>query len=147
MARASRLPFALAAALGMTALLAASVGACGTDAVGVGACREIENARCAQASACGIDLTLPVHSDTPSSNVDACVRFYHEQCLHGLAAAKEPGAVAVKACVDTIKAGDCAVVKAPETAPACAWLVPPVDTSTDAAVTDTGADSGADAAD
>jgi hypothetical protein len=118
---ALRIRIALGAALGVAALAFA----CGTDAIGIDACRQIETARCGQAPACAIDLTNPVHRSSPGTDVDACVRFYHEQCLHGLATTKEPGNVQVKDCVDAINAGDCEVVKRPEIAPACAWLIPP----------------------
>lgn len=128
--------------------LVSAIGACGTDAVGVEACRQVEAARCLWATSCGIDLTMPVHRDTPASDVDACVRFYHDQCLHGLVTTKEPGAVQVSACVDAINTGNCAIVKAPETSAACGWLLPPAqqpaaDAATDAA---TGSADAADAA-
>jgi hypothetical protein len=117
----ARLAVALTAFAGVGAL----VFACGTDAVGIDACRQVESARCLQAPNCGIDLTIPVHRDTPKTDIDACIRFYHEQCLHGLAAAKDPGTQAVKECVDAINTGDCKVVKDPTLAPACTWLIPP----------------------
>jgi hypothetical protein len=128
-----RLALVLVAALAAPVLAAA----CGTDAIGIGACREVESARCVRAPSCGIDLSRPVHPDGTAGDVDACIRYYHEQCLHGLAAPDEPGAVAVKACVDAINAGDCAIVKQPETAPSCAWLIPPAPPAVvDAATTD-----------
>lgn len=100
---------------------------CATDAVGVETCRQVENARCAQAPNCNdIDLGMPVHRDSPKTDVDACIRFYHDACLHGLATDKDPGAVAAKACIDAINTGDCAVVTHPEQHPSCVWLVPPV---------------------
>jgi hypothetical protein len=121
---------ALVAVVGAFALAPA----CGTDAVGIGACREVETARCTHAAACGVDLSHPVHSDGTEGDVESCIRFYHEQCLHGLVSSKEPGAIAVKACIDAIASGDCAVVKQPETSAACAWLIPPA--TVDAAVVD-----------
>ena len=130
---------ALVAALGAFALAPA----CGTDAVGIGACREVETARCTHAAACGVDLSHPVHSDGTDGDVESCIRFYHDQCLHGLVASKEPGAIAVKACVDAISSGDCAVVKQPETSSACAWLTPPA--TVDAAVADSATADAADA--
>jgi hypothetical protein len=114
---------------------------CGTDAVGVETCRDIEYARCEAAPNC------PKLFDIP--DVDACKRFYRDQCLHGLAASHEPGAPKVRACVDAIRqAGRCAardetlaacgslhdestgakntcdVIQAPERLDACAFLMP-----------------------
>jgi hypothetical protein len=136
-----------ATAVAVFAGIAALALACGTDAVGVEACRQIESARCLQAPNCGIDLSTPVHRNAPTTDIDACVRFYHEQCLHGLATTTEPGAVQVKACVDAINTGDCNVVKAPESSAACAWLIPPAapaaPTTTDAASTDAAGDDAA----
>lgn len=137
------------AALGAVALaLAAVAPGCGTDAVGVDTCRQVENARCQQAPRCpdNINLGTPVHRNSPTTDVDACMRFYHDACLHGLATDKDPGAIATKACVDAINTGDCAVVTHPETHPSCAWLVPPVVAATDAG-SDAATDAAADAAD
>ena len=118
-----------AAALGAAGLAAA----CGTEAVGVETCRTIESARCLQAPNCpDIDLSKPVHRDTPRTNIDACMRFYDDACWHGLAAG-DPGAIATKACVDAINTGDCNVVYHPETHPSCAWLIPPAVVAPDAA--------------
>lgn len=109
------------------AAITASV-ACGTDPVGVESCRKIEKVRCESAAACGIDLTRPVHvGEGPKADVAACIRYYDEQCLHGLLARQDPGPQAVDACVDAIIHGDCSVVRAPETDPACSFLVPPPD--------------------
>ena len=115
--------------IALVAFALAAIGgasACGTEAVGVESCRKIEKVRCESAAACGIDLTNPVHTgEGPKADVSACIRYYDEQCLHGLVVAKEPGAQAVDACVDAIIKGDCSVVKAPETDPACSFLIPP----------------------
>lgn len=74
-----------------------SAAGCGTDAQGVNDCREIEQTRCVAAKNCGI-----------VSDVDACQRYYRDQCLHGLPVAP-PGSVKLKACVDVIRAaGVCA---------------------------------------
>jgi len=106
-------------------ILAGSV-ACGTEPVGVDACRRIERVRCESAPACGIDLRAPLHSgDKPENDVAACIRYYDDQCLHGLAVSKEPSARDVDACVNAIITGDCSVVKAPETDEACKFLAPP----------------------
>ncbi|HZU81456.1 MAG TPA: hypothetical protein VE987_00995 [Polyangiaceae bacterium] len=103
------------------ALALAAVVACSTDAVGVDACRQIEATRCAQAPACNISLQPPYF--TSGSSVEACVRFYDDACLHGLASSP-PGQSAVDACTKAIQNDGCAVVAHPETDPACAWLVP-----------------------
>jgi hypothetical protein len=111
---------------GLLALVIAGVtwtGACGTDAVGIETCRQIEEARCRKAPGCpDIDLTIPKHRD---DDVDACIRYYRDACLHGLATTDDPGADKTKACIDAINRGDCAIVEHPENDPACAWLVPP----------------------
>jgi len=74
-----------------------SAAGCGTDAQGVDDCREIEQTRCAAAKNCGI-----------VSDVEACQRYYRDQCLHGLPV-PPPGSVKLKACVDVIRAaGVCA---------------------------------------
>jgi hypothetical protein len=77
---------------------------CGTDAKGVDDCRDIEEARCTAAENCGL-----------VSDVDACQRFYRDQCLHGLAVSP-PSSTVLKACLATIKsAGDCAMNDAGDT--------------------------------
>jgi hypothetical protein len=117
--------------------------ACGTDPVGVDSCKRIEKVRCESAQACGISLDQPAHQgSSPEQNVAACTRYYDDQCLHGLVAPKDPGPSAVDACVNAIIAGDCAIVKTPESHPACQFLVPPNIT----AVADASADADADAA-
>jgi hypothetical protein len=101
---------------------------CGTDAVDVDGCRQIEEARCRQAPACGIPIAMPYF--TSETDVDACVRYYDDACLHGLAVS-DPGPAAVSACVtaiedDTMKKDGCSVVKQPQTdTAACGWLLPP----------------------
>lgn len=118
-------------------LLAAS--GCGTEAQGVDACRDIEQARCSAAKSCGL-----------IEDVDACKRFYRDQCLHGLSV-KSPGSLQVGDCVATIRAAGlcaaqdqgsklsecdpplgsaaadepvCHLIDAPETASACSFLAP-----------------------
>ena len=137
--RGSRL-VALSVLLGGAALLSS---ACGNDAVGVEACRTIEEARCKRAPQCGVDMSVPVHRDSPSHDVDACIRYYNDACLHGLATDKDPGGVATQACVDAIMGPNCSVVLAPETSPACAFLIPPVVEAAAADAGDDAADSGA----
>ncbi len=117
----------LVAGTGLLAILASSA-ACGTEPVGVESCQKIERVRCESAQACGIDLGRPVHhGDTESRNVGACIRYYDDQCLHGLVAPTDPGPQAVDACVQAIITGSCDVVRAPETHPDCAWLIPPAE--------------------
>jgi hypothetical protein len=117
---------AVALTVGGAVALAA---ACGTDAVGIEACKSIESARCRQAPNCpnNISLGLPVHTDN-GGDVNACISYYNDACLHGLAVA-DPGAPTVKGCVDAINAavsqGNCDVLVHPEHAAACAWLIPP----------------------
>lgn len=114
------------ALLGAVALVAVAAFACGTDPVGVETCRRIEKVRCESAPGCGIDLGTPVHrGDDPKSAVAACIRYYDDACLHGIAAPEDPGSIQTQACVDAIINGDCDVVKTPETHPDCAFLIPP----------------------
>ena len=94
---------------------------CGTDATGVDSCRQIEDARCRRAPACGISLQPPY--STSGSAVDACIRFYETACLHGLEVS-DPGPLIVGQCVTAITDGGCSVVASPQTSPACAWLSP-----------------------
>jgi hypothetical protein len=100
--------------------------ACNGSAVGVEACKSIEHARCLNAPACGIALTSPTSRDGIGHELDACVRYYDDACKHGLASKNDPGTAAVQACVDAINHGSCNVVEAPESDPACAFLIPPV---------------------
>lgn len=77
-------------------LLVSSSG-CGTDATGVDKCRDIEQARCDAGVHCGL-----------VDDVDACKRYYRDQCLHGLANG-DASTAKVDRCVKTIQAaGDCA---------------------------------------
>jgi hypothetical protein len=108
---------------------------CGTEPVAPDACRKIEEARCELAPGCpGLNIT----------DVDACKRFYRDQCLHGLAIAGDPGAPVVDTCVAAlriaaacttpdsgcvattipVKSG-CEVVARPELAKDCEFLIPP----------------------
>jgi hypothetical protein len=100
---------------------------CGTDATGVSICRQIEEARCNQAPGCGISITPPY--TTSGTSVEACIRFYDIACLHGLA--NDNGSINVDACLADIKKS-CSAVRAPESDPACAWLVPPMTAPPDA---------------
>jgi hypothetical protein len=108
----------LVASLGT--LVVSAMPACGNSAVGVDACRAVETARCQRVSECtDFNASQPVHRN--GTDVDACTRFYHEACLHGLEAA-DPGEVATNACVAAIQNGDCLTVVHPEMNSACAWL-------------------------
>ncbi|MDF2692962.1 MAG: hypothetical protein K0S65_1345, partial [Labilithrix sp.] len=131
-----------ATVLGLLALaVVGASAACGTEPVGVEACKKIERVRCESAPACDINPDRPLHSgDTPENDVAACIRYYDDQCLHGLVIAKEPSPQSVDACVDAIITGDCSVVKTPESHPACTFLIPP---TAPAATTDAGSDADA----
>ncbi len=74
--------------LGTLALLASP--GCGTAAKGVQDCREIEQARCKVAVACGI-----------VGDEDDCELYYRDHCLHGLPVAP-PEPAQVDDCVATI---------------------------------------------
>lgn len=126
-----RLAFPLLFACGVLVV----TGACGTDAVGVETCRKVEEARCRKAPDCGIALDQPPHV---GDDVDACIRFYRDACLHGLETQADPGTVASNACVGAIQNADCttdegkATVQHPETNAACTWLVPSATPAADA---------------
>jgi hypothetical protein len=132
-----------------------AAGACGTDAFGIEACRQIENARCKYAPHCpNINLGVPVHRDSPKTDIDACIRYYRDACLHGLVTPPDPGQVAINGCIDAINEGDCNVVERPELHPKCAFLIPPAppptpdasadapDGAPDAAATDAATEGG-----
>lgn len=129
---------ALAAALASAGTL--TLAACGTDATNVDGCRKIEEARCRRAQACGVDLEHIKHVGTSADDaLSGCIRYYHEACLHGTVTTQDPGPTAVQSCVDAVTSGTCDVVKAPETTNACAWMIPPAQTTTDAGTTATDA--------
>jgi hypothetical protein len=132
----------LGALLGLSIAGWAVAAGCGTGAVDVEGCRRIEEARCHQAPTCNLPIEPPYF--TTDGTVDACVRFYDDACLHGLAV-NDPGAAALNACVaaieaDTLGKDGCATVKAPPSDPACAWLAP-------SSAPDAAAEATADAAD
>lgn len=130
-------------ALVFFALVSAVLFACGTDAVGVEACKAIERTRCKWAVACGVNLydAQPVRRSNSTSPVDDCFRYYDDACLHGLPV-PDPGDAAVSACIAAINdnQGDCTIVLHPETADACAWLIPIPDAGSEAEAGD--ADAG-----
>ena len=120
--------------------------ACGSDATGIDECRQIETARCQAAPACpSINLGTPPHV---GSDVDGCINFYNDACLHGLEVA-DPGAPAIAACIKAIqsKPTDCFTIAFPQTNAACSWLVAPVTPVDASAVVDADDGSTVDAAD
>jgi hypothetical protein len=114
-------------------------GGCGTDAEGTAECRAFERVRCQAAAACGYP------------DVDECIRFQRDQCLHGVALESISDAQLDVCTEDVARAGRCAegqgpstaarscsepvatsaaattacdVVRSPELAVSCAFLVP-----------------------
>jgi len=101
--------------------------ACGQAANGTDACTSIEHARCNWIEACfdAGNYGLPTRRSDETSPVDDCNRFYNDACLHGLVTSVAVSAAEVTACVTAINnATDCTIVTNPETADACAFLVP-----------------------
>jgi len=102
------------------AALSLCAASCGTSPVGVNACKQIEEARCRRAPACGVSLQPPF--STSGSDVDECIRFYDVECLHGLEV-PDPGPAAVSACVSAVQSSACdAGSPLFETDPSCDWL-------------------------
>jgi hypothetical protein len=130
---------------------------CNTEPINSDGCRAIETARCQAAKSC------PAMSIT---DVDACERFYRDQCLHGLASASDPGQPSIDQCVRNVNiAGKCASQKAPSCAlevsgdsdpcdfvahpenyKECSFLVPPAVEVADAASEDDSGEAATDAA-
>ncbi len=149
--------------LASVALLGTIVWACKSSAVGVDTCKQIENALCARAPSCGVDIgssSTPKHSSELTS-VAACQQFYALECLHGLETTSVPSSTEVQDCIGAIntQAEGCdggLLITSPQTAAlngVCSWLAPPaapvvVDSglATDGPVAETGADAGADSA-
>jgi hypothetical protein len=102
----------------LLSLLCLSAVGCGTDPQGVDACRRIEQARCRRAPSCP---ELGIASD----QVESCIDFTNDQCLHGLAV-PDPGTTIVDQCASAIEntATGCTLVLAPENIPACTFLTP-----------------------
>ncbi len=122
-----------------TTFLLVTAAGCDTGAVGVDECREIETARCEAADACGL-----------IDDLEACKRFYRDHCLHGFPGDDAPSQVKVDRCVGTLKAVEtcrrsgtkqladckkpptstttvanvCDIVREPELADECAFLIP-----------------------
>jgi hypothetical protein len=123
-------------------------GGCGTDAEGTAECRAFERVRCQAAVACGYP------------DVDECIRYERDQCLHGVAiesitaaeldgcaeqvaaagrcaAGQGPDTPAIS-CGEAVQADSptttaCDVVLSPERAVPCAFLVPTASASAPAA--------------
>jgi hypothetical protein len=71
---------------------------CGTGADGVSQCRTIEAARCRAAVACELVADL-----------DLCLRYTRDHCLHGTATGGTPPPGDVRDCVEMLeRAGSCA---------------------------------------
>jgi hypothetical protein len=134
--------------VGVVALGLIIAGACKNNANDVAACRTIEDALCARAPSCGVDIGpdgTPKHS-TVLTSVEACQQFYEIACLHGLQTSVTPTSTEVQACADAIatQIDGCdggAIITDPQDVAAngaCAWLIPPttVVASTDAAATE-----------
>jgi hypothetical protein len=111
---------------------------CGTDAEGTAECRAFERVRCQAAAACGYP------------DVDECIRYERDQCLHGVAlesitaaeldvcaeemaragrcAAGQGPDTPAASCAEPVQADSaatsCDVVRSPERALSCAFLVP-----------------------
>lgn len=82
---------------------------CGTDAEGTAECRAFERVRCQAAAACGYP------------DVDECVRYERDQCLHGVAIESITGAELDVCSEDVARAGRCAAGQGPDTpATSCA---------------------------
>jgi hypothetical protein len=127
-------------------LAVALAAGCSTGAVGVDACKQIEEARCRKAPSCNISLQ---GLNNPSgSDVDACIRYYDIDCLHGLAIGTEPSTTQVSQCLaaitsDNLMADGCSVVAEPQTSSHCAWLVPPSDQDAEAGAATDASDAAA----
>ena len=115
--------------LGLATALAFAF-ACGQSAVGVDACSQIEHARCQWIVQCypdAQDFGLPTRrsESDAASPVDDCYRYYNDACLHGLVTSVSPTTAQVSSCVSAINnATDCTIIYSPETADACAFLIP-----------------------
>jgi hypothetical protein len=154
-----RVSFSVSWRLAVLALGGTLVWACKGGAVGVETCKQIENALCARAPACGINLSAttgtPRHSDS-ETDVQACQQFYAIECQHGLETSATPSSAQVQDCVNAITKqaegcdGGTLINDTQDVAlnGACSWLVPPTPVVVDAAVAATdgtvAADAGAD---
>jgi hypothetical protein len=113
-------------------------------------CKSIETARCEVAPSCPGHFNL--QNPTPSGDpVEACIRYYDVECLHGLTTSVEPSNAEVSACVSEIhRLGDaanakgvdaavpCGLLATPQDIPQCSFLNPPAAASEDAGEDATG---------
>ena len=107
-----------------SAIGAAVIAACGNGAVGVQYCRQIQTARCEAAPACPsyFNLSEPVPDGDP---VAACVRYYNDQCLHGLVTTVTPSSVEVNQCVAAIVAAGKAAATERDASVQCQFVANP----------------------
>jgi hypothetical protein len=126
--------------IALTAAITAGISlvACSNGANNVAGCQQIENARCTRASACGIDLSFPLHTGgSAEDGIQACQLFYQDACLHGLVTPVTVPGPMIADCTNAILTGSCDTVVNPQNTAACSWLNPPdagVDAGTDAVV-------------
>jgi hypothetical protein len=98
--------------IGLVGSLVAAAG-CGTDAEGTAECRAFERVRCEAAAACGYP------------DVDECIRYERDQCLHGVAIESITSAQLDGCAQDVARAGRCAAGQGPDTpAASCSESVP-----------------------
>jgi hypothetical protein len=102
----------------------------------------VEEARCDRLLDCQIPYARPHHGD----DIEACKRHYRDACLHGLVNGTPPGDILLAACVEKIKTTtDCEIVKVPEKASECSWLIPAPpapEAAAETGATDAGGDGG-----
>ena len=116
------------ASSGRAALALAVVAmACGSSAAGVDACKSIEEARCNQLPELPQRAGLAAHLVHDGTAVEACVRYYDTACGHGLSIGDRSRNGRGERVRERDQPDGCGVVAAPETDPACAWLVPPAE--------------------
>src|SRR5690606_54140 len=73
---------------------------CENRAIAISSCRDIEYARCQAGTSCGL---------IEEEDVDECIRFYRDQCLHGINGPRAPSKSDENECVAAIEAaGECA---------------------------------------
>jgi len=119
---------------------AMAVFACGNGANDPAGCRTLENARCARAQECGIDLMYPLHAgDTAEDAIQACQDYYNVACDHGFVTTANISLEDISGCATAITNGSCNIVINPQLALGCSWLLPPdagVDAPVDVVVSD-----------
>lgn len=91
--------------MSLFALFSIAFWSCNSGATGIDTCRSIETRKCEFLVGC------PNVAIASASDVDACILFYRDACLHGLADAVEPPPEAVSLCLSAIdQAGSCKTV-------------------------------------